>query len=273
MKDIIVSAKWLNENLQDPEIILLDVRLSYDPEESALDDLRIKGARIFDLENEFSDKNSPFPNMLPSPEQFEKSCRKLGIDRSSKIVVYDHFGIYVSPRAWWMFKTMGHKEVSVLNGGFPAWKKAGYETEKVVGTKFKLGNYIANFNPDMVINFEGVRDNLKSEMALVVDVRSSDRFYGIVPEPRKELKRGNIPHSINIPYENVLKGGKYKSESELKKVFDVVQGEGRTLVFSCGSGVTACIVLLASEMCLENKNKVYDGSWTEYAQVSDQLPQ
>jgi thiosulfate/3-mercaptopyruvate sulfurtransferase len=269
MKDIIVSAKWLNENLDRPEIIILDVRLRYDSAATKSDDHRIKGARIFDLENEFSDKNSPFPNMLPSPDQFEKSCRKLGIDKYSKIVVYDHFGIYVSPRAWWMFKTMGHRDVSVLNGGFPAWKEAGYDTEKVIGSKFEPGNFKANFNPELVVNFEGVRDNLKSGMALVVDARSSDRFHGLVAEPRKELRRGNIPNSINIPYDSVLKEGKFKSQRELQKVFADLEGEERPLVFSCGSGVTACILLMASEMGFKNDNKVYDGSWTEYAQLTD----
>ena len=269
MNGIIVSADWLSENLEMPEIIILDVRLRYDKASSELDGLRIKGARIFDLENDFSDKNSPFPNTLPSPGQFENSCRKLGINKSSIIVVYDHLGIYVSPRAWWMFKVMGHQHVSVLDGGFPEWKKAGYVTEKVIGLKFERGNFKADFNPNMVVNFDGISENLKSSKALVIDARSSDRFHGLVPEPRKELRRGNIPNSINIPYETVLKDGKFKSPNELKEVFVELEKEKRPLVFSCGSGVTACIVLMASEMSLQNENKVYDGSWTEYAQLSD----
>ncbi|RAJ15361.1 sulfurtransferase [Arenibacter echinorum] len=269
MNSNIVSVDWLNQNLEKPEIIILDVRLRYDPTSSELDDLRIKGARIFDLENDFSDKNSQFPNTLPSPGQFENSCRKLGINKSSIIVVYDHPGIYVSPRVWWMFKVMGHRNVRVLDGGFPEWKKAGYITEKVVGIKYETGNFKADFNPDMVVNFEGISENLKSRKALVIDARSSDRFHSLVPEPRKELRRGNIPNSINIPYETVLKDGKFKSPNELKEVFLELETERRPLVFSCGSGVTACIVLMASEMSLQNENKVYDGSWTEYAQVAD----
>ena len=269
MNGMIVSAAWLNENLEMPEIIILDARLRYDPASSELDDLKIKGARIFDLEGDFSDKKNPFPNALPSPGQFENSCRKLGINKSSMIVVYDDRGIYLSPRVWWMFKVMGHQNIRVLDGGFPEWKKAGYRTEKVVDMKFETGNFKADFNPDMVVDFEGISNNLKSRKALVIDARSSDRFHGLVPEPRKELRRGNIPNSINIPYETVLKDGKFKSLGELKEVFADLEGEGRPLVFSCGSGVTACIVLMASEMSLKNDNKVYDGSWTEYAQLTD----
>lgn len=268
MKDILVSADWLNEHLDMPGIVVLDARIRYDATVSKMDDIRIKGARIFDLENEFSDKNSLFPNTLPSPTQFEQSCRKLGIDKSSKIVVYDHNGIYVSPRVWWMFKIMGHDNVSVLDGGFPEWKSKRYATENGSRQKFDLGNFAAHLIPELVVDYEQIKENILSEKALVIDVRSSDRFHGLVDEPRKELRRGNIPNSINIPFEMVLKDGKYKSESELKKVFKDISKEGRPLVFSCGSGVTACIVFMASEMALGNSKKVYDGSWTEYAQTA-----
>tara|TARA_R110002050_G_scaffold3748_5_gene19533 strand:- start:7647 stop:8459 length:813 start_codon:yes stop_codon:yes gene_type:complete len=264
----LVSANWLYQHLEMPEIIILDARLRYDPT-SAEKEIRIAGARIFDLENDFSDKNSPFPNMLPSPEDFEKSCKKLGINNSSKIVVYDHRGIYLSPRVWWMFKIMGHNNISVLDGGFPEWRNMGYGFEEVVPMPYDTGNFKSDFNPDMVVNYDGIRHNLKNKTALVIDVRSSDRYHSLVPEPRKELRRGNIPNSINIPYVSVLEDGKYKSLNELKEVFVDLQMEGRPLVFSCGSGVTACIVLLASEICLKNENKVYDGSWTEYAQIAD----
>lgn len=265
---ILVSATWLHQHREMPEIVILDARLRYDPA-SMEKEIGIAGARIFDLENEFSDKNSPFPNMLPSPEDFEESCKKWGINNSSKIVVYDHRGIYLSPRVWWMFKVMGHKDVRVLNGGFPAWGNRGYAVEKVVPRLFETGNFKSNFNPDMVVDYDGIRENIKNGQALVIDVRSSDRFHSLVPEPRKGLGRGHIPNSINIPYLSVLEDGKYKSLSRLKEVFAHIPLEGRTLVFSCGSGVTACIVLLASEICLQNEHKVYDGSWTEYAQVVD----
>lgn len=268
MNDMIVSVDWLNANLEMPEIVILDARLRYEAKGSELDDFRIKGARILDLENEFSDKNSPFPNMLPSTTQFEKASRKLGINKSSKIVVYDHMGIYVSPRVWWMFKIMGHDNVSVLDVGFPEWNNRGFATEKGVAEQVGPGNFKAQLSPQLVMDYEQVKENIESRNALVIDVRSSDRFHGLIAEPRKELRRGNIPNSINIPYETVLKDGKFKSGAELKKIFHDIQKEERPLVFSCGSGVTACIVLLACEMTLENPKKVYDGSWTEFAQVT-----
>ena len=90
---------------------------------SEFKDLTIPSARYFDLKANFSDRNSHFPNTIPTKEQFELECRKLGINTSSEIVIFDNLGIYSSPRVWWMFKVMGHDKVSVLNGGLNEWIK------------------------------------------------------------------------------------------------------------------------------------------------------
>lgn len=116
----LVSAAWLKEHLNDDDLIVLDVS----PQPTAY----IKGARYFDLKNEFSVQNSEFPNTFPSVAQFEKGCQQLGINKTSKIVVYDNKGVYLSPRVWWMFNTMGHQNVAVLDGGLPDWMAQGYET-------------------------------------------------------------------------------------------------------------------------------------------------
>jgi len=101
----------------------------------------------------------------------------------------------------------------------------------------------------------------------VIDARSYGRFEGTEPEPRTGLRSGHIPNSINIPYTEVLVNGKYKPKAKLAKVFNVLKTEKRPLIYSCGSGLTACILLLASEMLLENETAIYDGSWTEWAQL------
>ena len=119
----LISSKELYENLSDKDLILLDASLSAtaDGKRSAYQAITISGARPFDLKENFSDRNSLFPNTIPSASQFESECRKLGINRISKIVVFDNMGTYSSPRAWWTFKVMGHDQVSVLNGGLPEW--------------------------------------------------------------------------------------------------------------------------------------------------------
>ena len=146
---LIVSAKWLNNNLSDPNLLILDASQTENKLglETDFKNVQIKGTRIFDIKNDFSDKTSEFPNTLPTAEAFEIACRKLGINKESKIVVYDNLGIYLSPRVWWMFKTMGHSEISVLDGGLPNWVEEGFETVKTEKKEWKSRkNYMQRRN-------------------------------------------------------------------------------------------------------------------------------
>ena len=264
----IVSSLWLQENLNNPDLIILDASqiTNQAGKKSEFENVKIKGARHFDLKNTFSDANSEFPNTLPSQEDFEKEARKLGIKNSSIIVIYDNLGIYTSPRVWWMFKAMGHVAVAILDGGLPDWIEQGFETEQKSNVTIESGNFEANFQPDLVVDYSFVLSNIKKENSLLIDARSAGRFNDTEPDPRKGLKSGHIENSINIPFESVLENGKFKPIAALNAVFEVLQNENRPLVFSCGSGITACIVMLAAEMVLHNKKAVYDGSWTEWAE-------
>lgn len=266
MIEPLVSSKWLSENLDDPDLIVLDASTSANKAgvDSAFRNQKIPGARPFNIKENFSKKDSPFPNTFPSLSQFEEECRKLGIDNSSKIVVYDDLGIYTSPRVWWMFKTMGHTQVYVLNGGLPDWVENNYETVEKYGSIVQKGDFKAHFHSSSVKDIDFVRSNLVTNSHCLIDVRSEERFMAKVPEPRAGLRSGNIPNSINIPYTEVLDNGKYKSKEELVGIFKKAQLDDRPITFSCGSGITACIVLLAAEMVLTNGVSVYDGSWTEY---------
>lgn len=266
MIEPLVSSKWLYENLHDPDLIVLDASTSTNKSgvESAFHDQKIPGARPFNIKENFSKKDSPFPNTFPSISQFEEECGKLGINNSSKIVVYDDLGVYTSPRVWWMFKTMGHVQVYVLNGGLPDWVANNYETVEKYEFVTQQSDFKAHFHSSSVKDIDFVQSNLVTNSHCLIDVRSEERFLAKVPEPRAGLRSGNIPNSINIPYTEVLDNGKFKSKEELVSVFEKAQLDDRPLTFSCGSGITACIVLLAAEMVLTNSVSVYDGSWTEY---------
>ncbi|MEH6406361.1 MAG: rhodanese-like domain-containing protein, partial [Leeuwenhoekiella sp.] len=119
MTKLLVNAEWLNNNLDDPDLIILDASQKTNTSRisTGFTQIKIKKARIFSLKEDFSLKTTDLPNMLPTPKQFEQACQKIGINKASKIVVYDNLGIYFSPRVWWMFKTMGHEQIWVLNGG------------------------------------------------------------------------------------------------------------------------------------------------------------
>jgi thiosulfate/3-mercaptopyruvate sulfurtransferase len=266
--DELVSAQWLKDNLGLKNGIILDGTLSTNISGiESTNEQTISGARYFDLKETFSDKKSSFPNTIPSADQFEIGCRKLGINQNSQIVIFDKMGVYSSPRVWWMFKAMGHKNVSVLNGGLPAWEEKGFETSRQTTLTFEPGNFKASFQKEYVISYDQLLGNLSSRSFQIIDARSEGRFNGTAPEPRKHLKSGNIQNSINIPYEKVLKNGKFKDVSELKELFAANTNEADQLVFSCGSGLTACIIMLASEIAFKKSPHVYDGSWTEWAEL------
>lgn len=264
----IVSTEWLNQNLSNPNLIILDasIKTSANGKEFETFDRTIPYARFFDLKNVFLDKRSPYPNTIPNPEKFELECRKLGINQSSEIVAFDNNGIFSSPRVWWLFTVMGHEKISVLNGGLPSWIQNGFRTEKKHVETFETGDFKVNFNKLSVVDFDQILNNTKDKKFTIIDARSESRFTGIGQEPRKHLKSGKIKNSINIPYQEVLKDGKYKSKSELFNLFEERAESEKELVFSCGSGMTACIVMLGCQIGYKNFLRVYDGSWTEWAE-------
>jgi len=230
-------------------------------------DIQIKGTRKFDMEKVFLDQESAIPNMMPNEKVFEAACRKLGINNNSLIVVYDNLGIYASPRVWWMFKSMGHSKIAILDGGLSAWKNENLPTEPIDEKVTLSGNFTAKYHADMVVDANILLENINSKKMLVVDARSEERFNGITPEPRANMLSGHIPNSVNLPFEKVLNNGKMKSKAELTKIFNNLKIENQPLAFTCGSGITACIILLASELISENKKVLYDGSWAEWGQM------
>ena len=266
----LVTVDWLSENLDIPNLIILDASVQNNvsglvPE---FPELQIKGARAFDMETVFYDKKSAISNMIPNEAVFTKECQKLGINKNSIIVVYDNLGIYTSPRAWWMFKVMGHPYITVLDGGLSAWKKAGLPCEEKKQPIAKKGDFEAHYKAELVRDSAYILKNLNDSEHLILDARSENRFNGSTPEPREQMASGHIPGSKNVPYLNVLENGKMISKAELKNIFNSFNPEDKELIFTCGSGVTACIILLASELVTDNQKALYDGSWSEWGQLN-----
>ena len=265
----LVTVDWLSENLNLPNLVVLDVSLESNVAniEVEFPNLQIKGARYFDLKGKFSDLENPLPNTLPSAEAFALECRKLGINNNSIIVVYDNIGIYASPRVWWMFKSMGHENISVLDGGLPEWIKKENPTEEIKKQSFSEGNFTAILHSQFQKNASEIVKNINSKEAIVVDARSEGRFCGLIPETRENLKSGHIPNSVNLPFLEVLENGKFLPKEKLMPVFESKKLLNSPLIFTCGSGLTACILILASELIENKTNYLYDGSWTEWGQL------
>ena len=267
IKDPVVSVEWLFENLNHPDLIILDATIKKVTDSElgiGHSILGIPGARFIDIKNKFSNKKSTLPNMLLSPADFALACNNLGIKNSSKIVVYDQLGIYSSPRVWWMFKTMGHDQVAVLDGGLPEWIRAGKPLGELDENYIPTALFEAGLRNENVVDANQVKQAIDDSNTLILDARSKGRFNGTEPEPRAGLKGGHIPSSCSLPYAEVLDDGKFKSEKELQELFTAFASGNKKLIFTCGSGITACIIMMAAAIAGYNNSAVYDGSWSEW---------
>lgn len=227
----------------------------------------IPGSLFFDIEKSFSDPASGLPHTLIKPEEFEQKVQALGINQKSVIVVFDAYGVYSSPRAWWMFKIMGHEKVFIINGGLLAWKNAGYKTETTFAQPKSRGDFQANFQADRVVTKEQIKSQLHNPIYKIFDARSAARFNGQVDEPRKGLRKGHIPGSHNIPFGDCVESGYLKSNQVLSSI--VKNDSAMQNVFTCGSGITACIPLLAFYEAGCKNLSLYDGSWAEWGADSN----
>lgn len=220
----------------------------------------IPGAVFFDLDAA-SDHSSALPHMLPTPEAFAEVMGVLGVSNDTAVVIYDSAGIFSAPRLWWMLRVFGHKNVRVLDGGLPAWKKKHYPLEQG-----NAGIRPVTFAPDFKSSLLILREQMAAGDAQLCDARSFARFSGQENDPRPGVRSGHIPGSYNVHYAALLtQEGAFKPRQEMREVF---RQAGVTLcssiITSCGSGVTACILALALYELGYPNVPVYDGSWAEW---------
>ena len=194
----------------------------------------------------------------------------MGVNHDSAIVAYDKDGIFSSPRAWWMFRAMGHDQVAVLDGGLPAWIQAGYETTPTLAQPKGRGDFVSYPQGGLFVDSKTVLHALNDPTVSVIDARSVGRFKGQEPEPRPGLRGGHMPNAVNIPYTSVQENGRMLPKSQLRKIFE--QYKDKKMIFSCGSGVTACVDALAVEQAGYKNVAVYDGSWSEWGKPDSGLP-
>jgi thiosulfate/3-mercaptopyruvate sulfurtransferase len=265
----LVSAKWLYNNLEAENLVILDASMNKVTSNAiqSSSEVKIPQARFFDIKNNFSKINAPFPNTVPSKTQFTYEARALGINNNSAIVVYDDKGIYSSPRVWWLFKTFGYDNIAVLDGGLPEWKKSNYSLENKKDLNIEIGNIALSFRHKYFNFFNDIRNLSNEDQHIIVDARSVQRFEELVEEPREGLRCGIIPNSINLPYTEVLVDNCLRPEAELITIFNTLVDANTHLIFSCGSGITACILALAAYIAGFKNLSVYDGSWTEYGSL------
>lgn len=266
LENTIVSVTWLHENVHAPNLVILNATIPKIVDGVSIfpEVVQIPNTRFFDIKKKFSNVADDFPSAFPSEAQFTASAQELGINQDTAIVVYDEKGIYSSARVWWLFKAFGYENVAVLNGGFPEWKtkKLPIETKQV--HQVAPGNFQARRQNGYMVFFDDLLKIQNDENYAILDARSSGRFLGTIPEPREGLRSGTIPNSKNLPFEDLLQDKKIKTKEEIQTLFNQATNKKENLVFSCGSGITACVLALGADMLGYKNIAVYDGSWTEY---------
>ena len=232
---------------------------------------RIPRARFFDLDAA-SDPDSSLPHMLPDAARFEATVRALGISTGDPIVVYDGSGANISAaRCWWMFRAFGHDEIRVLDGGLPLWLRQGRQTDEGEPLPAMPGDFRARPRAGLVLSLEQVRALAADGGTQLVDMRSAARFAGEEPEPRAGIRGGHIPGSRNVPYQTLVDadGRLLAAEALRARLAEAGVRPGEPLVASCGSGVSACALLLALHTLGDDRAVLYDGAWTEWGGRSD----
>lgn len=263
----VVSVDWLAKHLGDDNVMVLCASMG-DPEAARTSG--IPGAFLADLEADFSDQNAHLPHTVPA--RLRDLLQNYGISDDTTVVVYDRHGLMVAPRAWWLLRVAGLDRVGVLDGGLPAWTAAGHNTTEL-STPVGGGQITAEPRPELLVGIDGVEKSLARSNQAVVDARSSGRFAGVDPEPRPGISSGHIPGSENLPFDEVADAeGKLRPVVELREIFEELVGNATSLVFSCGSGVTACVDAYAAVVAGYDNVSVYDGSWTEWAAPDNQKP-
>lgn len=270
----LVETEWLAERLGEPKLRIIDASW-YLPamNRNAQDEYgeaRIPGACYFDID-EIADQSSGLPHMLPSAEAFCEAVGAMGIGNDSQIVVYDGMGAFSAPRVWWMFRTFGHEDVAVLNGGLHKWRREGRALTADGDTRAQT-NYQARLRADAVRSVDEMAANTASGETQVADARAPGRFNGVEPEVRPGVRSGHIPGSVNVPFDRMTdkETRTFLEPDALTRVFeDAGVDLNQPIVTSCGSGVTACVLALGLELVGCRDYAVYDGSWTEWGGRAD----
>jgi thiosulfate/3-mercaptopyruvate sulfurtransferase len=285
LPSLISGEDAVNAKLTNPDIIFIDGSW-FLPQAARNPNLEftnehITGASRFDMDV-VCDKSTDLPHMLPTVDMFQDWATACGISNDTGVICYGTDGCFSAARIWWIFKYFGHANVSLLDGGLSAYKKAGGDITTTGTTASTSGTCTVTKSPYKVgrpcatmATADDVLKAVSSGKAQIADARSSNRFLGIDPEPRAGLSRGHIPGSLNIPFTDLLLADKstFKTKDHLQSILtDSGIIPGTRIISTCGSGVTACIIAFAIHHAYDVdpiKLPIYDGSWSEWGARAD----
>jgi thiosulfate/3-mercaptopyruvate sulfurtransferase len=258
----LVDVAWLKAHLHDPEVRVVDVRWYLSKHRhggDAYEEGHIPGAFFLDLDEDLSAPSGPGRHPLPESAALEKALRRVGINANSFVVAYDDAGGSIAARLWWLLRWFGHENVAVLDGGLQSWVASGEKLSTEVPASAE-GNFRAKSPPaDWILD----RAAVQAERPLLFDARAPERYRGEI-EPI-DARPGHIPGARSAPWSEFLEDGRLKSAEALRaQLFALGASPDRASVVYCGSGVTACLPLLAMSIA-GLPGKLYPGGWSDWA--------
>lgn len=265
--NLIVSPEWLAANTENPQVVIIDCRFSLADSESGqkqYQESHIPGAFYLDLNRDLASAVGKHGGRHPLPNMGELADKlsAIGINSSETLVVaYDDSRLAFAARLWWLLRYMGHSKVALLDGGFSAWKAAGYPVTNTLPQP-REGKFVVQLQPDLVVDIETVKERKDLPGEVLIDSRESERYAGL-REPIDPIA-GHIPGAVNYPWQEVTdETGKVRSTSAQKQRWAQLE-IGAEIIVYCGSGVTACVNLLSLEIAGIPDAKLYVGSWSDW---------
>lgn len=271
--DALVSTAWLADRLGEPGVVVVDAS-AHLPDagrdaRAEFEAAHIPGARLLDLDS-LKNPGSPVPAALPTAEQFAARMAAIGVRDGDRAVIYDDSGVKTSARAWFILRMHGMREVAILDGGLGKWRAEGRPLES--GAAPDGGGHVTpSPGPGAMRVKAEILANIDSGGEQLLDARGPGRFTGAEPEIRPGMPSGHIPGSRNLPFGKVLNtDGTFKDEAGLRAAFTESGIDlGRPIVTTCGSGVTASVLLFALHLLGKGDAALYDGSWSEWGADPD----
>ncbi|RKL67687.1 sulfurtransferase [Salipaludibacillus neizhouensis] len=271
MHSNITSSEWLCNNLENEELVVVDCRFHLENANKGFEEYtkeHISGAIYLDLNKDLSgvlgEHGGRHP--LPSTDDFLETLGRAGIGNDQIVVIYDDQRGAMASRLWWMLKYVGHENVHVLEEGFSHWKKRGYPVTATVLSPVPK-SYTPDINEEMLVTMEDVKSMVSQKNAILIDSRSEERFLGI-HEPIDPVA-GHIPGAVLEEWmERTTADGRWKKKETQVKELKYYKEAGQDLIVYCGSGVTACVNILAlTEAGIQPK--LYAGSWSDWVSHED----
>jgi thiosulfate/3-mercaptopyruvate sulfurtransferase len=265
MHKTLINPETLAENIENPSWVIVDCRFSLADAAVGYKDYQtahIPGAMYAHLDDDLSGPpvTDHGRHPLPTPQRLAQLFSRLGIDEMSQVVVYDAAGGMIAARLWWMLRYMGHEAVAVLNGGWQAWREAEFPTKPGIEANTP-SQFTGRPQPNWIVTLAEV-----DRQPLLIDSRGPARFRGEL-EPL-DPQAGHIPGAINLPFETQLdENGRFQSNDRMKAELTAVLGKiaPGAATFYCGSGVSACVNLLAMAHVGLGNGRLYVGSWSEWS--------